>query len=120
MLYRILADAAVIVHFAFIVFIATGALLAWRWPALVWAHVPALAWGAGTVLIGFPCPLTGIEKNLRRLAGDEGYGGGFVDHYIEGVVYPDDYTLALRAVAVAAIVIGYARLLRRTTAATAA
>ena len=112
--YRILADAVVIVHFGFIAFIAVGALLAWRWPVLVWAHLPALAWGAGTVLIGFPCPLTGLEKDLRRLAGDGGYGGGFVDRYLEGVIYPDEYTFVLRSLAVVAIVIGYAGLRYRT------
>lgn len=111
MLYRILADAVVVVHFAFILFVAGGALLAWRWPALVWAHVPALAWGAGTIAIGFPCPLTGLEKSLRRLAGEQGYGGGFVDHYIEDAVYPDEYTFALRLLAAVAVVAGYAVLL---------
>ena len=118
MRYRVLADAVVVVHFGFIMFVAGGALLAWRWPALVWAHLPALAWGAATVTIGFPCPLTGVEKDLRRRAGEGGYEGGFVDRYIEGVVYPDEYTVALRSLAVVAIVVGYVGLRRR--AATAA
>jgi hypothetical protein len=113
MLYRILADGVMVVHFAFIVFVAVGALLAWRWPALVWVHLPAVAWGAGTVVIGFPCPLTPLEKALRRLAGGEGYQGGFVDHYIEDVIYPDEYSVVLRAVALVAIVVGYLGLRRR-------
>ena len=113
MVYRIVADAVVVAHFAFILFVAGGALLAWRWPALVWAHVPALAWAAATVTIGFPCPLTGLEKWLRRVAGERGYAGGFVDHYIEDVVYPDEYTFALRLVAAVAIAVGYAVLIRR-------
>lgn len=115
MLYRIAADAVMVLHFAFIVFIAAGALLAWRWPRLVWLHLPALAWGAGTVTLGFPCPLTGVEKDLRRLAGTEGYAGGFVDHYIEDVVYPDEYSAVLRAVAVVIIVVGYLGLRRRVS-----
>ena len=110
MFYRIAADAVTVLHLGFILFVACGALLAWRWPRLVWAHVPALAWGVGTVVIGFPCPLTAIEKDLRRLAGTEGYAGGFVDHYIENVVYPDEYTAALRAVALAIIVVSYLRI----------
>ncbi len=113
MLYRILADGVMVVHFTFIVFVAVGAVLAWRWPALVWLHLPGVAWGVGTVVIGFPCPLTPLEKALRRLAGGEGYQGGFVDHYIEDVIYPDEYSVALRAVAVAAIVVGYLGLRRR-------
>lgn len=113
MLYRILADGVMVVHFAFIIFVATGALLAWRWPVLVWVHLPALAWGIATVMIGFPCPLTPLEKGLRRLAGDEGYEGGFVDHYIEDVIYPDRYSSILRALAVVTIVTGYGGLRRK-------
>jgi uncharacterized protein DUF2784 len=112
MLYRILADGVMIVHFAFILFVALGAVLAWRWPSLVWVHLPALAWGVGTVAIGFACPLTPLEKALRRLAGDEGYDGGFVDHYIENVIYPDQYSFALRGLALVTIVSGYIGLRR--------
>ncbi len=113
MLYRILADGVMIVHFAFILFVAVGSVLAWRWPALVWVHLPALAWGVGTVTIGFACPLTPLEKGLRRLAGDGGYQGGFVDHYIEGVIYPDEYSFVLHALAALVTVVGYLRVLRR-------
>lgn len=113
MLYRILADGVMIVHFAFIMYVATGVVLAWRWPALVWVHLPALAWGVGTVTIGFPCPLTPMEKGLRRLAGDEAYEGGFVDHYVEDVIYPDEYSFVLRSLAVVTIVVGYVGLRRR-------
>ena len=107
MFYRVLADGVMIVHFAFILFVAVGAVLAWRWPALVWAHLPAVAWGVGSVAIGFPCPLTPLEKGLRRMAGDEGYRGGFVDHYIEDVIYPDEYSAVLRGLAGVTIVAGY-------------
>lgn len=118
MRYRIAADTVMVLHLAFIVFIAAGPLLAWRWPRLVWAHLPALAWGVGTVLIGFQCPLTALEKGLRRLGGLEGYDGGFVDNYIEGVIYPEEYTFVLRALAAVLIVAGYAVLGRRRVNAT--
>ncbi len=111
--YRILADTVVIVHFSFIVFVAVGALLAWRWPGLVSAHAVALAWGVGTVIIGFPCPLTALEKGLRSLAGDQAYAGGFIDHYLEGVVYPGQYTWALRGLVAVAVLVGYVGLSRR-------
>lgn len=114
MLYQVLADAVVVVvHFAFVLFVAGGPVLAWRWPSLVWLSVPALAWAALTVTIGAPCPLTPLENPLRRLAGAEGYDGGFVDHYIEDVIYPDEYTGVLRALAVVIIAVGYTGLRRR-------
>jgi hypothetical protein len=117
MLYRILADGVMVVHFAFILFVVVGAVLAWRWPAVLWVHVPALAWGVGTVAIGFPCPLTTLENGLRRVAGDAGYGGGFVDRYIEDVIYPDEYTILLRGLAALAIAGSYVAVLRRARSA---
>ncbi len=108
MLYRSLADVVVIVHLAFILFIAVGGLLAWRWPRLLWLHLPAVVWGLGSITIGFTCPLTPLEKYLRRLAGGDAYAGGFVDRYIEGVVYPEELTPWLRGLAAAGVLAGYA------------
>ena len=108
MLYRLLADATVLVHFAFIVFVAVGGLMAWRWPRLLWLHVPAVAWGLGIVTVGYVCPLTPLEKHFRRRGDAEAYEGGFVDRYIEDVVYPDEYTPHVRLVAAALIAVGWA------------
>lgn len=112
MAYRLAADLVVVAHFAFIVFVAIGALLAWRWPRLLWAHLPAVAYAAAIAAFGFTCPLTPLEKWFRERAGD-GYEGGFVDRYIEGVIYPGNLTTLLRSLAAAAIVIGYLGLARR-------
>ena len=117
MVYRLLADFVVVVHFAFILFVAGGALLAWRRPWLLWLHVPSLGWALAGITVGVPCPLTSVEKSLRDLAGQEGYAGGFVDQYIEGVVYPGSLTPLLRALAAVAIVAGYAGLRLRRDAA---
>jgi hypothetical protein len=114
--YRFLADAVVVVHFGFVVFVAVGGLLAWRWPRVLWLHVPSVVWGIGIVAVGYECPLTPLEKHFRRLGGEPGYGGGFVDRYIEDVVYPDEYSLLLRALAAVAVVAGYLGLLRRRAA----
>ncbi len=107
MVYRVLADAVVVVHFAFVVFVAIGGVLAWRWPRLLWLHVPAVIWGVGIVTVGYDCPLTPLERHLRRLGGDEPSGAGFIDRYVEGVVYPEQYTPLLRALAAALIVVGW-------------
>ena len=114
MAYRILADAVVVVHFTFVVFVAVGGLLAWRWPRVLWLHVPAVVWGAGIVTVGYECPLTPLERYLRRLGGEEVPDTGFIDRYVEDVVYPDEYTPVLRAIAVVLIVAGWTgALLRR-------
>ena len=117
MAYRLLADLVVVVHLGFLAFVGVGGVLAWRWPALLWAHLPALAWGAASVGVGLACPLTALEKSLRELAGDRGYAGGFVDRYVEDVVYPSELTPLLRALVAAAVVAGYAGLLARRRAA---
>ena len=113
MLYRLLADLVVVVHLAFIVFVAAGGLLAWRWPSLLRLHVPGVLWALATVTVGMPCPLTGLERFLRDMAGEQGYAGGFVDRYVEGVVYPESLTPLLRALVAVAIAVGWARVLRR-------
>ena len=90
MIYRILADAVMAAHFAFVLFVVFGGLLAlrWRWTAIL--HIPALIWGALIEFMGWPCPLTPVEKRFRRLGGEAGYEGGFIDHYIGSVLYPGD------------------------------
>jgi hypothetical protein len=105
--YRLIADAVVLIHFGFILFIALGALLTWRWPRFLWPHLAAVAWGAGIVSIGWDCPLTPLEKHFRRLGGEQGYAGGFVDRYIEGVIYPDEATPWLRALVALLVGIGW-------------
>jgi hypothetical protein len=112
MFFSLLADLVVVIHLAFIMFVGAGSLLAWRRPWLVWLHAPALFWAASSITIGVPCPLTPLEKLFRRMGGEGAYSGGFVDHYIEGVVYPEPLTPLLRAVAVVLVIVGYTMLYR--------
>lgn len=81
-----------IVHFAFILFVLFGgfSLLYKRW--LIWLHIPAMAWGAMLSFMGWLCPLTPLENTLRRAAGEAGYTGGFVAHYLVPVIYPEAYS----------------------------
>lgn len=89
MLYRLLADTVLLLHLGFIAWAALGGLAAWRRPRWAWLHLPALAWGAWAVLAGAICPLTPLENRLRRLGGEAGYGGSFIEHYLLALVYPD-------------------------------
>lgn len=113
MLYRLVADAIAVVHFGFILFIALGGVLAWRWPRLLGPHLAAVAWGVGIVVIGWTCPLTPAEQYFRRLGGESDDGQGFVDRYIEGVIYPERYTSLLRALVAVLVLVGWAGLVLR-------
>lgn len=90
--YAFLANALVIFHLAFVLFVVFGAALLFKWPALVWLHVPVLAWGIWIELSQGICPLTPLENRLRFKAGLEGYDGGFIDHYIVSILYPSGLT----------------------------
>ena len=98
MLYRALADTVLVAHFAFVLFAVLGGLLALRWHRAVWLHVPALAWGLLVQLANWECPLTPLENYFRRLGGEAGYAGGFVEHYISAILYPEHITHAFRFV----------------------
>lgn len=90
--YRLAADLVVLAHLAFIVFVPSGGFLALRWPRIAWLHLPCAAWGTFVELSGRVCPLTPLENALRGRAGSEGYGGGFIEHYIVSLIYPGDLT----------------------------
>lgn len=115
--YRLLADLLVLVHLAFVLFVVLGGLLVLRWPRLAWLHIPAAAWGAFIEAVGWICPLTPLENLLRRHAGEAGYAGGFIEHYIITLLYPPGLTrnvqFVLTAIVVAVNLAVYAVLFRR-------
>lgn len=92
MLYGSLADAVLLLHFGFILFVVAGALLVARKPAVLPLHLAAAAWGFGIEASGAVCPLTWLELRLRGLAGQGGYSGGFVEHYLVALIYPAGLT----------------------------
>lgn len=106
MIARVLADLLVGVHFLFIAFVVMGGFLTWRWRRLIWIHVPVALWGAWIEFAGWICPLTPLENTLRRAAGQAGYTGGFVEHYVIPVVYPAGLTRSLQlALGIAVVLI---------------
>jgi hypothetical protein len=90
--YRFFANALVLFHACFVLFVMTGAcLLLWRrWIALL--HLPAAVWGVIVEACNLKCPLTHYENILRAAGGSVEYQGGFIDHYIMPVLYPDPIT----------------------------
>ena len=92
MLYGVLADLVVFLHGAFILFVVGGGVLVFRWRWLAWLHIPAALWGATIEFTGWICPLTPLENHFRRLAGEAGYSGSFIAHYVVPLVYPEGLT----------------------------
>ncbi len=98
MTYKLLADFVFIIHLAFVVFVVLGGLAVLKVPKLAWLHLPAVAWGALIEFAGWICPLTPWEQSLRRLAGEEGYSGGFVEYYLLPILYPEGLTREIQIV----------------------
>jgi len=92
----ILADAVLILHLAFVLFVVLGAFLVLRRRKLIWVHLPVVIWGALIEFAGWICPLTPLENWLRARGGDRGYSGGFIDHYLGALIYPEGLTRELQ------------------------
>lgn len=92
MILRLAADAVVLLHFSFILFVVCGALALLRWPRLSLLHLPAAIWGVTVEWLHLQCPLTPLENRLRLAAGEAGYDGGFVEHYLIPLIYPAGLT----------------------------
>jgi hypothetical protein len=105
MIYRALADATLVVHLAFVLFVALGACAVVRWPGLAWVHVPAALWGVYVELSGRICPLTPLENSLRERGGEAGYAGGFIEHYVSAWIYPDGLTREIQIALAATLVV---------------
>src|SRR5215210_949368 len=88
LIYRALADLVLVVHLAFVLFVVPGGLLVLRWPWVALLHIPAAVWGVFIEYSGGICPLTPLENSFRQSDGQGGYSGGFMDHYIQPVLYP--------------------------------
>jgi uncharacterized membrane protein YhhN len=91
-MWRVLADAVLIGHLAFVLFVVGGGALVLRWPRLAWLHLPAAAWGVAIEFGGWICPLTPLENHLRQLAGQAAYEGDFIARYLLAVLYPQGLT----------------------------
>jgi len=98
LIYRALADLVLVVHLTFVLFVVLGGLLVLRWPRAAWLHIPAAIWGVLIEYTGWICPLTPLENSLRARGGEAGYSGGFIEHYIQPVLYPAGLTRSTQVV----------------------
>ena len=97
LLYLIAADAILLIHVLFVVFVVFGLLLifagkflAWRWVhnfSFRLTHLVAIGVVVLQSWLGAICPLTVWEMNLRELAGDSVYEGSFIAHWLQTLLY---------------------------------
>lgn len=106
--HRLIADLAMVAHFAFLAYMAVGGFLAWRWPRTILLHIATTAYGLLNVIVGWPCPLTSVERWGRDQAGEATLpASGFIDHYLAGVIYPEGAETWARLALAALVVISW-------------
>ncbi len=107
MLYKIFADAIIVLHFLFILFMLFGFFLTlygiffrhkffdrWLFRSL---HLLGIFYVASLSILGKYCPLTLLENQLRlRYEASLVYSGSFIAHYLEKLVYPDVNPLVIQ------------------------
>ena len=86
-MYRTLADIILILHLCFVLFVVFGGLLVLRWRWIFWLHLPAVVWGVLIEFFHWLCPLTSLENHFKRLGGEQGYEGGFIEYYVSAILY---------------------------------
>jgi hypothetical protein len=111
--YRLLTTLILALHFGFLAYLVAGGFLAWRWPRTIWVHLTTAGWGVLVIAAQLTCPLTWAEDWSRRRAGEAGLSQGFIDRYLEGVVYPERYTTLAQAFVVVVVAGSWAGLLIR-------
>ncbi|MBD0323092.1 MAG: DUF2784 domain-containing protein [Aldersonia sp.] len=108
MAYGLFADLVMVAHLAFLGYLVVGGFLAWRWRRTIWLHIPVVAWGFSTVLVGIDCPLTHAENSARARAGLASLPpDGFVAHYLTGVIYPESALELVRVLVVTCVVLSW-------------
>ena len=108
MWFRLLADSAMVAHFAFLAYLVVGGFLAWAWPRTIWVHAATAAYGFFNAVVGWACPLTHVENWARERAGDATLPAtGFIDHYIAGVVYPPEHETLVQLLVAAVVLVSW-------------
>lgn len=93
MWYQLASELVLALHLGIALFAVLGGLgVAWR-PRWAWAHLPVAAWCTFVNLTDRVCPLTPLENAFRAAAGQQGYEGAFIEHYVVPVLYPAGMTL---------------------------
>jgi MFS family permease len=106
-MWRLLADVVMVLHGALLLFFLLGGFLAWRWPKLICVHLGIVAWNLVIVLVDFGCPVTATEKYLRRRGGETPYAAGYIEHYLDGKLWPQGATPIVEKIGFVIVVASY-------------
>ncbi len=88
MIYKILADSVVAIHFLWIVFLFIGAIWGIKNKAIKIFHISGLVFAFIIQILDWYCPLTHLEVWLRsKHTFSLTYTGSFIIHYVESIVY---------------------------------
>lgn len=92
-----LADLIVVLHLGVVLFailgqvaVLVGGPMSWSFVRNLWfraVHLLVILVVAAQSAWGAICPLTTWEVDLRIEAGQKGYEGGFIEHYLRDVLY---------------------------------
>jgi hypothetical protein len=105
MVYKLLADFVLLLHFAFIIFVIFGGLLALKDVKWAWLHIPAAVWGVLVEFAGWICPLTPLENWLCSRAGAGTYQESFIAHYLLPLIYPTEFSRNVQIILGAGVVL---------------
>lgn len=91
------ADAVLVLHAAFVLFVVIGLVLiivgglaGWRWVRNPWfrtAHLAAIGVVVVESLFGIECPLTTLEWYLRQLAGQTVQSEDFIAYWLRRAMF---------------------------------
>ena len=105
--YHALLDAVVGLHFAFLGYVVAGGFFAWRRPWTALPHAGSVLWGLSGLAVPVPCPLTNLENALRTRAGEPPLHSGFIDQYVQGVLFPARLTPLVQVLVAATIAVSW-------------
>jgi len=97
--YLLLADSVLFTHVLVVAFVVlglvvtlTGGIMKWHWVRNPWfrlSHLVCIGVVVAQAWAGVVCPLTTLEMWLRSKAGDQVYGGSFIAHWLDSILYYD-------------------------------
>ena len=112
LVYTLAAEATVLLHFAWIVFVVTGVFWLRHHPRLRRIHLLTVTYSLAIEVFRWICPLTHLEQALWRRAGSSAYQGAFLIHYVEKLIYfraPQWLLVSLAALLLAVTLVFYFR-----------